>query len=384
MRNRIFLVFFGCILALCALETFFHFVTLYDLEGMFRRTIGDKLTDCLRRDPILHHSFYPSCSGVIKVKEYTVPLQTNSIGLRNPEVGNKHRGKIRVLIIGDSYAEGWGVAINDRFDTIARKILAKKGRNNIEIINAGIRNNSPLLELEYLYHHGILLHPDVVIQMYDVSSLYNDYQFGGWEKHKALLHEIFPQKHDDYVTEWPKDQTPDIVKFFMHSKLFSLVYSVVGTKILNSRQLITRTNLGTDVALFGRADLWNNFDKAFTLNIANILLTADYLHAKNIQFAFTVVPRGIYINNKEWEEGRKQLRLRVNTVYKPIPFTVLESAVKSHGVQIINLLQSFQKAKISPLVYSLDPHWTANGNRIAGMVIADFLEKWMSNNKIIQ
>ena len=68
-------------------------------------------------DPTLHHRMAANWSGVFpeeivqEVGRSEVPIRTNSLGLRSPEVEyDKPAGTTRILVLGDSVAFGWGYA----------------------------------------------------------------------------------------------------------------------------------------------------------------------------------------------------------------------------------------------------------------------------------
>ena len=96
-------------------------VTLLATEGAARLWASAWWLDgeVLRLPLIEHHETLgwakaPGRSAWIRRPEYTVRLEINSLGLRGPERAYaKPEGVKRVLLVGDSFAEGFTVAEQD-------------------------------------------------------------------------------------------------------------------------------------------------------------------------------------------------------------------------------------------------------------------------------
>lgn len=85
--------------------------------------------------------FYPpNVTAHSDSKDYYYTFKTNSLGIRNPEIGEK-KGK-RVLVLGDSFVFGWGVNEEYTFVRLVEKKLQIKDPN-ITLINTGIPNTGP-------------------------------------------------------------------------------------------------------------------------------------------------------------------------------------------------------------------------------------------------
>ncbi len=90
-------------------------------------------------------------------------VQTNAAGLRNVEPLNEG-GSSRILAIGDSMTFGPYVANEDTWPGWLQVILRQRlGRNDIQVLNAGIAGYNIEDELSYFRDKGQALTPDVVI-----------------------------------------------------------------------------------------------------------------------------------------------------------------------------------------------------------------------------
>ncbi len=99
--------------------------------------------------------------------EWRFFYQTNSRGFRDTEHSfEKKTGNPRVLVLGDSLAEGYGVREEDRWTFL----LEKKFENHPEIINLGVRGYDILQEYKLFLKTGLSYHPDWMIQVLNESD----------------------------------------------------------------------------------------------------------------------------------------------------------------------------------------------------------------------
>lgn len=156
-------------LALRAQEPFFHLMMRrFDWASRF---IGD---------PIWNHWPRPSRTSthaMVDPAAYPRPFtyRTNSLGLRDDRELTipKPRGVVRVLMLGDSYTEGYYAE-----DTVSARLEARL--TNLfpdvkhEVINGGCSSYSPLLEYLRLKHQLVQLEPDLVVVNVDPSDIFDD------------------------------------------------------------------------------------------------------------------------------------------------------------------------------------------------------------------
>jgi lysophospholipase L1-like esterase len=97
-------------------------------------------------------------------EEFDVQVDTNSLGLRGPEVTvPKPADRYRVLVLGDSFSFGWGVEFKDAWVTrLARELQTPDGRS-VEVVDAGVPGWSPPQEFVFLEQRGLDLQPDLVL-----------------------------------------------------------------------------------------------------------------------------------------------------------------------------------------------------------------------------
>jgi lysophospholipase L1-like esterase len=97
-------------------------------------------------------------------------VQTNSIGLRDGPIGPRQPGELRILVLGDSVAFGWGARNEDIFPRRLEVNLARDLGRPVRVINSGVGGYNTEQELAFLKLRGPEIAPDLVLLLY----VYND------------------------------------------------------------------------------------------------------------------------------------------------------------------------------------------------------------------
>ena len=107
-----------------------------------------------------------STTAVYGEAEFQIEVSHNALGFRGPEVAPvKPSGKLRVLVLGDSFTYGIGVADDETFSA---RLAALDPR--LEVLNAGVNGYGTAQELLLLRDQGLGLQPDVVV----IAFFWND------------------------------------------------------------------------------------------------------------------------------------------------------------------------------------------------------------------
>jgi len=94
--------------------------------------------------------------------EYDIRLRYNRSAFRDDELPPDAHGTPRVLVLGDSFAEGLGVDVDHRFSSLLRSSLATGDRKPV-VINAAQIGTAPGDYANNLADFGMALAPDLVL-----------------------------------------------------------------------------------------------------------------------------------------------------------------------------------------------------------------------------
>jgi hypothetical protein len=126
--------------------------------------------------PVYHHALVPNFDGFDLWGEAQYRFVTNSLGFRDARVRDVplRSPNRRILLIGDSFAEGVGLAFED---TLAGRLQAAgmARADKIEVLDAGVLSYSPSLyykKIKLLIERGLRF--DEVVVLSDVSDVYDE------------------------------------------------------------------------------------------------------------------------------------------------------------------------------------------------------------------
>lgn len=162
------------------------FVALVAAELLLRvqephlHLVGDRFEWALNRfrtHPIWHHWAHPNQSVALPSIDPVrfpepVVFRTNDVGCRDDRPSRKPAGAYRVLVLGDSFTEGYYA--EQTMAAVLEQKLHAAGRRNYNVVNCGTTSYSPLLH--YLRYDRQLhkLDADEVIINIDWTDVYDD------------------------------------------------------------------------------------------------------------------------------------------------------------------------------------------------------------------
>jgi lysophospholipase L1-like esterase len=109
-------------------------------------------------DSLLGWVHQPGQEGIFETPQFRTSVRINQKGLRDREHSYQRKtDNERIVVLGDSFAWGYGVEESARFSQLLEKSLG------VEVINAGVSGYSTDQELLWYKNEGIKYEPDLVI-----------------------------------------------------------------------------------------------------------------------------------------------------------------------------------------------------------------------------
>lgn len=133
-------------------------------------------------DPVLGWRKTPGARAVYSRREYRTEVVINRLGLRDVERSYEAApGTFRVLALGDSYIEGYSVALEETVTQVLEKSLDRP-QCRVEVINGGTTGYSTDQEYLFYAHEGRKYAPRVVVLFFH----YNDILYNALDRYYRL------------------------------------------------------------------------------------------------------------------------------------------------------------------------------------------------------
>lgn len=338
-------------------------------------------------DPLLGWRKIPNFHGTHVQEEYTIIERFNSKGLRGPEYPyKKPPGEFRILILGDSFAEGYTVEFDDLCSELLKKKLNAELSTHVEVINAGTGGYGTDQELLFFRNEGVKYQPDLVVVLYcenDAPMNIKDSYYAMGRGKKPLFQLIdgtlslksTPKKTWDRTEQAGKDLAQnehDYKKPFVVWKPETWYLARLYKHVINHRtkdlpaggpieQVLENPpeeKPATNQTFRGRQDEWL-MTEALLAQLKKE--TAD----AGAKFLLYSIPQKSDIYSPKPPDSPIEHNLRLIS--------------RRHDIAFIPTIATFRKraATLEPsgqrLYWKKDSHWTAEGHRLTAEILHQYL-----------
>jgi hypothetical protein len=374
------------------------------IEGAARAWVHASLAQARRQAPPLALSRYhevlgwdktPGAAQTVRRPEFEITLQFNSKGLRGPERDYaKPPGTRRVLILGDSFAEGYYVEEGQTVRAVLEDLLDREGCGRWEVINGGTIAYST--DQEYLFYktEGHRYGAEAVLVLFYYNDLYyNASEVGPGGEPKPY----FEVDRDALVER--NSPVPAPAKGLLNRQEPGIPapkpwHGSIALRLLSNRtvdasprlhRLLARLGLVEPVSTeppreywpFGRDhprevnDMWER-----TRHILAALKRDVEGHGGRL--AVLYVPVRFEVNDRVWELSRQRYRMG-RRWDRDVVFERLRSACEDLGIPLVDPRDELrrQDATGAPAYYTRDVHWTAFGNAVAAHSLEPLVRSWL-------
>jgi len=304
----------------------------------------------------------------------------------------KQKDTIRIFAVGDSFTHGVGMADSDTIPALLDQKLSEINPN-IEVINAGIGQSSPVTHFLNLQNIHLKYKPDMVFLLFDLTDLWDD-----WHSERCA---VFNEKGDidrfdvNFVNGkrslWRTCGSYSSACRYINNKIVRTFkkMNALGIKeyikvcregrrakaAIIQADYIKDENLLTEydglLLLRGRKRK-ELIDKHWIRTAKYIIKIRDLLAKNNIPMILVSYPHGIYAGEDQWNKGRESWGFEPNKLYTDLyPFEIIENFAKKNNIPYIGTLDDFLKAKKRKYFYPWDGHLNPAGNHIVANSIFD-------------
>lgn len=350
----------------------------------YGETNGVRLEKFMEYDPLLGWRHKRNFSSEVITPEYHTTLRFDANGMRGRERPyTKPKNVSRILVLGDSFVEGYAVQVQDRFTEILEATLGSP----FEVIALGVAGYSTDQELLLLEQEGWKYEPDLVV----LAFYYNDVWGNG---SRSLLPMVIRTQKPVFVMDASGDLTltnvpvpyPTPTKPTLRDRL--KVYDLIrrtmkGSQLL--RSLAVKAGVAEEaqpleqrpMGGMGSPDEFEVYQKTETKkverewSITQVLLRRMKQEAdqRGVRFVVFYVPTRVELSAEEWRN------FHIPADYDPREVTrKLVGICEAEGIPYIEPSDRFREAaQQGRLYYARDVHWNPAGNRLAAQILAEYV-----------
>ncbi len=340
----------------------------------------------VQHDPALGWAKIPNSHTLRVTPEYRVEERINSKGLRGPELAyEKPKDTYRILLLGDSFIEGYSVNDDQLISTkLIQKLGGKVGKKKLEIINGGTGGYSTDQEYLFLTTEGHKYHPDLVV----LFLFQNDMHYNAVDEYLPLgrgrkpRFELIDEKLALTGIPVPDNAPPlgrALARWLMsHSFLYSNLYALIDQAL---------PAIGVHPALPEEFEVYMespppSVAREWEVTRRLLIAARDFSHKSDARFLIFHVPSILEINDRRFAHFMRYYGKHPGLMSQTRIARDLERiTTDTSRLEVVKTLNEFREAerqlqsKGLSLYYSRDRHWNAGGHEFAATLLEAHLAK---------
>jgi len=340
-----------------------------------------------RFDPTLGWSLIPDISATIHDPEFVTSERINSFGLRGPELPeHKESGELRVLLLGDSFVEGYTVDQGQTVDAVLERTIDDP---RVRVINAGTRGWSTDQELPCFTENAAVLAPDLTILLFYINDVCMNATDRYWRGNKPRY-----VLHDDEITlvpvapsELATTQEADVsLRRMIGAAIRGSAIAQVSRKAINRfwGQKGQRPLPKQRIPWSKSVDAYPCLEEGWEVTDRLITTLREEVESRGGEFVVFWVPTKEAIYREDWERVRKAYDLDPERFSTTADAERLHEICQRRDLDCVIPLEEFQQAARSSdqrLYFVNDPHWTPAGHELAGRILADVVRGYLGSRQ---
>ena len=347
----------------------------------------------MRYDPVLGWSKVPHNEGVYAPAGGKIE-KLNSRGLRGRDYPyEKPANEYRILVIGDSFAEGRLVAFEDTtFEVLERELRRNGHGRRFEAIGAGTGGYSTDQELLFFETEGKKYSPDLTVLMFYENDVWYNAQPRSSRGNKPL----FELGRDGELTltrvpvprgDAKKGEAADVQpsragRLLAWLRARSAVYRLVRDGFVGLRRSGNRrpTRVPDEFRVWQR-DYDDETRHAWRVTEALLRRLQRGTREIGSELVVLYVPTAAEIHPEIWAATRERYGLSEREWDIARLARELAEVCGRNGIHFVDPSDAFLAEAAKPLLarrplyFETDPHWTPAGHALAGHVLAGYVEK---------
>ncbi len=352
------------------------------LLSLFNPQIRSRPPTVWQFDPELGWAHVPGGQGRLVTPEFDVGLSINSDGLRGDESSRERRpGVRRILLFGDSFAEGWGVEEEQALSARLADCLSQ-GNETVEVLNFGVAGYGTDQAFLLYQKLGRLYDPDLVVALFYGNDLWNNASprgIGAEQGYKPYFRPLeggrlslqgVPVRKTRYwdMSRYEGGSVGQRAVRYLRSNwhLYALV-----EKAATARDSASPQSQFYD-GLYG-VDTKGKWQPLWDLTGFLLRDFATAVGRDGSEFVLVYAPSIVQVEPDNWRE-KSDLHGLTGDYDMLNPNRQLSEIAQRYGLTLVDPYPAFKEAGRRDVLYLRDSHWNARGHSIAAEVLCGHLQ----------
>lgn len=347
-------------------------------------------------DPLLGWRKVANFRGVHVNPEYTTVERLNARGQRGPLFPyEKPKGVYRILVLDASFAEGYSVEFENLFSEVLSEQLNGELDREVEVINAGTGGYSTDQDLLFFLSEGYRYQPDLTVLVFVTSVLkfnvldrYHPLHRGQkplfalkrgkltleslptqtWSREEELAIEQAKHSDENAFVPWKPERwyLVRMIRQFIESRRSAPMAAIPEASSSVESRRIESEDQSLEMVIYDQREKrqWK---------MAEALLAELRQQTQKYGSEFLLVyapePADVYDRDRNLMTWPSAIEHNLRVV------------ASRHDIEFLPTVSLFQaQARLLAkdgryLYFANDPHWTPEGNRLAGLILADYIAR---------
>ncbi|MEE3259893.1 MAG: SGNH/GDSL hydrolase family protein [Candidatus Latescibacterota bacterium] len=325
-----------------------------------------------RYDPDLGWSHIPGSSGRLVSPEFDVEMRINTAGLRDREFATvKGVGIRRLALFGDSFVEGWGVAVEAVVSRQLETCLRGRGKQ-VEVANFGVAGYGTDQALLFFEQRGLHFGPGEVLLFFYGNDLWNNAARKGIGAERGFK-PYFRLRQDGQLRLqgvpvpqsgfWNRDEMAvpiplQLERYFSrHWHVFKLVQKAFQPEVERGQQQAFYEGLyGVDES--------RRFAPAWALTGRLLAAFKKSVERHGARLTVVYVPSIVQVEDDNWQ-AKRELHGLVGDFDLRKPNKQLARFADRYDLRVVDLYDEFADRARTETLYLRDSHWNRAGHALA-------------------
>jgi hypothetical protein len=346
-------------------------------------------------DPVLGWRDKAGAGATFRRREYQVAIRINELGFRDTERGYRAApGVFRVLVLGDSFVEGYTVPLEQVVSKVLESRLDAPGCR-AEVLNAGVSAYSTDQELLLYQQEGSRYRPQVVALFFYYNDVLHTLRTHYYGRPKPILtfKDGPPRVHNFPVPQPSPAPTPAATAVAAEapaapepqgSALFEAFQDTVQ-RWPRTYNALGRWGLWPPIRprwpapemFVYRRDATPEIEQAWLKTERILKALAQEVRGRSSRLVIVYVPSRMEVSDRDLEATRVWYGLDEVSWGRAAVLRRLRQAADAAGLPVLDLTPGLRRAQgfFRGPYFQHDGHWNARGHRVAGLELERFLRE---------